>query len=156
MASMGIISDAIVVADMRERDMPLVWVSEQFRDITGFSPAEAIGKNCRYLHGSDHLQPELGPIRDALSSGASTTVVLRNYRKDGTLFWNELTLAPYPGADGVVDYYVGRLRDVTAAKENLDRALRDARIDRLTDLPTGTVSSKTSTRWRSSAEIDFS
>ncbi len=135
MASIRLIPDAIVVADMREGDAPLIWVSEQFPAITGYSRADAIGKNCRYLQGNDRLQSALAPIRDALSSGTTTTVTLRNYRKDGTLFWNELTLTPYPGADGVVEYYVGLMRDVTTAKESLDQAVRDAKLDRLTDLP---------------------
>ncbi|NIJ07669.1 PAS domain S-box-containing protein/diguanylate cyclase (GGDEF)-like protein [Sphingomonas vulcanisoli] len=134
-ASIRLIPDAIVVADMRERDAPLIWVSEQFSAITGYTAAEAIGKNCRYLQGSDRLQSELGPIREALASGTSATVTMRNYRKDGTLFWNELTLTPYSRTEGVVEYYVGLMRDVTAAKRSLDQAVDDARLDRLTNLP---------------------
>jgi PAS domain S-box-containing protein/diguanylate cyclase (GGDEF)-like protein len=127
--------DAIVVADMQEGDTPLVWVSEQFSAITGYRQNEAVGKNCRYLQGSDRLQPELEKVRDAFRHCKSVTVTLRNYRKDGTLFWNELTLAPHNGEDGIVRYYIGVIRDVTAAKENLDQLILDARTDRLTGLP---------------------
>jgi PAS domain S-box-containing protein/diguanylate cyclase (GGDEF)-like protein len=136
-AQIGIrmIRDAVVVADMRERDAPLVLVSEQFSTITGYRQTEALGKNCRYLQGSDRLQPELDQVRDALRDGKTTTVTLRNYRKDGTLFWNELTLAPQADEDGIIHHYVGLIRDVTAAKENLDKLVRDARCDRLTGLP---------------------
>jgi PAS domain S-box-containing protein len=98
--SVNMLRDAIVVADMRELDAPLVWVSERFSAITGYGQAEALGKNCRYLQGSDRLQPELEQMREALRHGKTTTVTIRNYRKDGTLFWNELTVAPKVDADG--------------------------------------------------------
>ena len=130
----GMLRDAVVVADMRERDAPLVWVSEQFSAITGYHRSEVVGKNCRYLQGSDRLQPELEQVREAIRYGKSVTVILRNYRKDGTWFWNELTLVPQPGEGGTIHYYIGLIRDVTAAKENLDQAVRDARDDRLTGL----------------------
>jgi len=136
-AKIGIhmLRDAVVVADMRERDTPLVWVSQQFSTITGYSQAEAVGKNCRYLQGNDHLQPALEEVRDALRNGKSITVTLRNYRKDGTLFWNELSLSPHPGADGSIAYYVGLIRDVTLARESLAQIVRAASIDHLTGLP---------------------
>ena len=126
---------AVVIADMRERDTPLVWVSEQFSAITGYHQSEVVGKNCRYLQGSDRLQPELEQVREAIRYGKSVTVTLRNYRKNGTLFWNELTLVPQLGADSTIQYYIGLIYDVTAAKENLDQVARDARDDRLTGLP---------------------
>ena len=132
---LSMLRDAVVVANMRERDTPLVWVSEQFSVITGYHRSEVVGKNCRYLQGSDRLQPELDQLREAIRYGKSTTVTLRNYRKDGTWFWNELTLVPQPGEDGTIHYYIGLIRDVTAAKENLDQVVRDARDDRLTGLP---------------------
>jgi PAS domain S-box-containing protein/diguanylate cyclase (GGDEF)-like protein len=133
--SVRMLPDAIVVADMRERDTPLVWVSEQFTSITGYSQTEALGKNCRYLQGNDHLQPEIEQLRDALRRGEGAVVTMRNYRKDGTLFWNELTLSPHLGPDGRIDYYVGLIRNVTEMKENLNQVIRDARNDRLTGLP---------------------
>lgn len=136
-AQIGIrmLRDAVVVADMRERDAPLVWVSEQFTRITGYSQTEAVGKNCRYLQGSDHLQPDLEQIRDALRYGRGVTVILRNYRKDGALFLNELTLAPHADEDGTIRHYVGVIRDVTEAKRNIEQIMLDARSDRLTELP---------------------
>ena len=133
--SVNMLRDAIVVADMRELDAPLVWVSERFSAITGYGQAEALGKNCRYLQGSDRLQPELEQMREALRHGKTTTVTIRNYRKDGTLFWNELTVAPKVDADGTIAYYIGVIRDVTAAKETFDQLVRDVRNDRLTGLP---------------------
>ncbi len=134
-AGLRMLADAIVVADMTQPDGPLVWVSEQFTSITGYSQTEAVGKNCRYLQGSDRLQPELDRLRDALRSRTGASVTIRNYRKDGTLFWNGLTISPHEDAAGAVDYYVGLIRDVTVAKENLDQVLQDARHDRLTGLP---------------------
>jgi len=132
---MRMLPDAMVVADARDEDSPLIWVSEQFTTITGYDQSEAVGKNCRFLQCNDNLQPGLEQLRDALRGGTGTTVTMRNYRKDGTLFWNELTLTPYTGADGAIDYFVGHIRDVTEAKTNIDQLVNDASHDRLTGLP---------------------
>jgi PAS domain S-box-containing protein/diguanylate cyclase (GGDEF)-like protein len=127
--------DGIIIADMNELDTPLVWVNANFVTITGYNLAEAVGKNCRYLQGNDHMQPEIGALRDAIRDGKAAKVTLRNYRKDGTLFWNELTISPHKDPDGSISHYVGLTRDVTAAKENVDRLIHEANIDRLTGLP---------------------
>jgi len=135
LVSMRMLPDAIIVADAREEDAPLIWVSEQFTTITGYNKTEALGKNCRFLQCNDNLQPGLEQLRDALRRGDGTTITVRNYRKDGSLFWNELTLRPHIGADGAVDYFVGHIRDVTEVKAKLDEVVNDANHDRLTGLP---------------------
>ena len=104
--------DGILVADVRAPDAPIVYVNPMFEAITGYSRAEAVGKNCRYLQGSDHLQPQIEVMRQALEAGIVAHVRLRNYRKDGTLFWNDLHLVPL-GKSGAPTHYVGFIRDVT-------------------------------------------
>jgi PAS domain S-box-containing protein/diguanylate cyclase (GGDEF)-like protein len=133
--ALEIMPDGIVIADMQELDTPLVWVNANFAAITGYSLAEAFGKNCRYLQGNDHMQPEIEALRDAIRDGKNANVTLRNYRKDGTLFWNELTISPHKGPEGNITHYVGLIRDVTLAKENVNRLMHEANIDRLTGLP---------------------
>ena len=93
-------SDGVLVADMRMRGQPIVYVNPAFESITGYSAAEAIGKNCRYLQGSDRLQPEIGEIRAALAERRAGLVTLRNYRRDGTMFHNALRLCPSGTAPG--------------------------------------------------------
>jgi PAS domain S-box-containing protein/diguanylate cyclase (GGDEF)-like protein len=129
-----LLNGAVVLADMREKDIPLIWLSKQFTVITGYSEAEALGKNCRYLQGSDRLQPEINEIRNAIRDGESVTVIMRNYRKNGELFWNELSLAPHLSDDGIIIYYVGIIRDVTISKLNNDKMVLNATSDRLTGL----------------------
>lgn len=117
-------SDGVLVADMRLRGQPIVWVNRAFESITGYPAAEAIGKNCRYLQGSDRLQPEVDEIRNALAEGRSCSVALRNYRRDGTVFRNALRLVPLHGGRGEVTHFIGYIRDVSNAPG----------IDRLTGL----------------------
>jgi len=83
--ALALMRDGIIIADMNELDTPLVWVNANFVTITGYNLAEAVGKNCRYLQGNDHMQPEIGALRDAIRDGKAAKVTLRNYRKDGTL-----------------------------------------------------------------------
>ena len=117
-------SDGVLIADMCIRDQPIVHVNHMFEAITGYAAAEAIGKNCRYLQGSDRLQPEIAKIRAALANGQACSVTLRNYRRDGTMFRNALRLVPLHDDAGEVTHFVGLIRDVTHA----------AGIDRLTGL----------------------
>jgi PAS domain S-box-containing protein len=117
-------SDGVLIADMCMGDQPIVHVNPTFERITGYAAAEAIGKNCRYLQGSDRLQPEIAEIRAALAEGRACSVTLRNYRRDGTMFRNALRLVPLLDDAGEVTHFVGLMRDVTDA----------AGIDRLTGL----------------------
>ncbi|MCL5998141.1 MAG: PAS domain S-box protein, partial [Chloroflexi bacterium] len=82
-------TNGIVISDAQQHDMPIIYVNPAFERITGYSRDEVIGRNCRFLQGSDRDQPMLDLLRDALREGHSCQVILRNYRKDGTLFWNE-------------------------------------------------------------------
>lgn len=117
-------SHGVLVADMRLRGQPIVHVNRAFEAITGYAAAEAIGKNCRYLQGSDRLQPEINVIRTALTQGQDCSVTLRNYRRDGTMFRNALRLVPLRDDAGQVTHFVGLIRDVSHATG----------IDRLTGL----------------------
>ena len=118
------ISEGVLIADMRLRGHPIVQVNRAFETITGYSAAEAIGKNCRYLQGSDRLQPEIARIRAALAEERACAVTLRNYRRDGAMFHNALRLEPLQDDEGKLTHFVGLIRDVTHA----------AGIDRLTGL----------------------
>jgi two-component system, cell cycle sensor histidine kinase and response regulator CckA len=113
----------VLIADARQPDLPLVYVNPAFEGITGHSAADVIGRNCRFLQGTDRDQPDLAPLREALTSAQPVTVTLRNYRKDGTPFWNELRLAPVTGPDGALSHFVGIQTDVTARKQ-MDEELR--------------------------------
>jgi PAS domain S-box-containing protein len=116
-------TDGIVITDARLPDNPLIMANPAFERITGYSIAESIGHNCRFLQKNDHDQPGLTAIRAAIRKKQSCRVVLRNYRKDGRPFWNELHIAPVRDATGETTHYIGIQSDITARKE-ADDALR--------------------------------
>jgi diguanylate cyclase (GGDEF)-like protein/PAS domain S-box-containing protein len=105
---------AITIVDARLPDMPVVYVNDAFTTMTGYESEEILGKNCRMLQGRDRMQPGLNAIRESLATGKPARALLRNYRKDGTMFWNELTLSPIV-EKGVVTHVVGMQRDMTAS-----------------------------------------
>lgn len=124
------LSDGLAIARVSKDGAPLVYVNTAFEQPTGYTREEALGRDCRYLQGGDRDQPEVARIRDAIKAAAPVDVTLRNYRKDGSTFWNRLSLRPI--AVGGDQLYLGILRDVSAIREAeiaLDRA---ANIDAAT------------------------
>ncbi|HTO44173.1 MAG TPA: diguanylate cyclase [Burkholderiales bacterium] len=106
-------NDGLVIADARLPDMPLVYVNPAFERLTGYRAEEVLGKNCRFLQRDDTHQDGLDELRLALKSGESCVVTVRNYRKDGSPFWNELSVAPIVERAGQIKHFVGNLSDVT-------------------------------------------
>ena len=134
LAAIDILGDAVLVADVAKDGARIKYVNRAFEEITGYSAAEATGKNCRYLQGSDRLQPEIGVIRSAIEQGKCANVLLRNYRKDGQMFWNQLRLTPVYSRLGVASHYIGVIRDVTAHKDATAALQRSANLDPLTSI----------------------
>ena len=136
-------TNGIVVTDSRLRGMPMVFVNEGFLRITGYSREEALGQSCGFLQGDDRQQPALKQLRHALLHGEPSRVVLRNYRKDGSLFINDLAVAPIHDEDsGALTHYVGVITDITE-QYRAEQLLRDqyARLDTIFELsPDGFVS----------------
>lgn len=106
-------NDGITIADMKQKDYPLIFVNRAFEEMTGYNKEEVIGKNCRFLQGNLAQQPELSIIRKAIKNRKNCRVVIKNIKKDGTLFWNELSLAPIMDPDQTLAYYVGVQKDLT-------------------------------------------
>ncbi|MFW5763704.1 MAG: adenylate/guanylate cyclase domain-containing protein [Coleofasciculus sp.] len=106
-------SVGIVIADARLPDMPLIYVNPAFERITGYSDAEVLGYNCRFLQGKDTSQPAVDQLRAAIKAGENCTVTLLNYRKDGTPFWNELTLSPIYDDGNNLTHFVGIQSDIS-------------------------------------------
>jgi PAS domain S-box-containing protein len=126
----SVVDDSIVgitIADMRKPDAPLIYVNKAFTLITGYSRELAVGFNCRFLQGPDTSAEEVRRIRDAIQAGIPYTGELINYRQDGTLFWNRLTLYPVGGVDGRPDFYVANQVDVTSIKEEAGVPIEDLR-----------------------------
>ena len=99
-------SCGITIADMTREDEPLIYVNPAFEQITGYSSDEVLGRNCRFLQNEAN-QPERKIIKEAIANRTSCTVVIENYRKDGSAFLNELRLSPVRNNAGEVTHYIG-------------------------------------------------
>lgn len=110
------LTNGVVITDARKPGHPIIYCNPGFERVTGYTAAEILGRNCRFLQGDDLDQPERQQIRQALQDANPCHVLLRNYRRDGTLFWNELHLAPVFSDDGKLTHFIGVQTDVTALK----------------------------------------
>lgn len=106
-------SNGILITDALKPDNPIIYFNKAFTELTGYSGEDVINKNCRFLQGVDRDQEDLNKLRDAINNGKSCLVTLRNYRKDGSLFWNDLYVTPITNARGIVTNFIGIQNDVT-------------------------------------------
>ena len=116
--------DGVVLADAGGTDHPVRYVNEAFESMTGYSADELLGRDLRLLQGEEREQDGRHRLHEALSRGDPCRVLLRNFRKDGSLFWNEMQILPLRDADGSVSHFVGYHRD---AGERLRADPRQAR-----------------------------
>jgi diguanylate cyclase (GGDEF)-like protein/PAS domain S-box-containing protein len=107
----------VVICDIREPDAPIVYVNPHFEKLTGYSAEQATGRNCRFLQGPETDPAAVDRLRRAIEDGSPGAATLLNYRRDGTTFYNDVRLAPIPGADGLPRYYIGLLADVSSQLE---------------------------------------
>ncbi|WP_026068428.1 EAL domain-containing protein [Halomonas smyrnensis] len=131
--------NGVVMADATQPDMPLVYANEAFYRLTGYTPLEVLGRNCRFLQGPDTDPEALAVIRRAIIERQSTETTLRNYHKDGTPFWNHLSLSPVFDADGACTHYIGIQQDITRQREQEAQIAHQASHDLLTGLPNRTA-----------------
>ena len=107
----------ITIADVAAEDNPLVYVNDHFEALTGYDAEEVVGRDCRFLQGERTREEPVAAMREAIGNAEPVTVELRNYRKDGSEFWNRVTIAPLLDDDGTVQNWVGFQEDVTERKE---------------------------------------
>jgi PAS domain S-box-containing protein len=109
--------NGIVLTDPLQNDNPIVYANPSFLELTGYSLPEVIGKNCRFLQGSDNQQDEIEKLKLAIAHEKHITVLLRNYTKSGMLFWNELTVSPVHNERGALINFIGIQNDISARLE---------------------------------------
>ena len=109
--------NGIVITDPALPDNPIVYANQAFLDLCGYPMEDILGKNCRFLQGADRDQPELKELRHALQHGIPFVATLRNYKHNGSLFWNELSISPVKDENGKIINYIGVQNDVTARRE---------------------------------------
>jgi diguanylate cyclase (GGDEF)-like protein/PAS domain S-box-containing protein len=95
-----------------QAEQPVAYANAAFQRLTGYALDELLGQDLRRLQGSDREQEGRTRLREAIGSGQSCRALLRNYRKDGAQFWNEVVIQPLRGGDGAVTHIVGFHRDV--------------------------------------------
>ena len=105
--------NGVTLADPDQEDLPLVYVNKAFEQITGYTLEETVGKNCRFLQGNEHDQAGVQQLREAIKNRKPVEVVLRNYRKNGELFYNHLLVSPLFDSHGNLLYFLGVQLDIT-------------------------------------------
>jgi diguanylate cyclase (GGDEF)-like protein/PAS domain S-box-containing protein len=142
--------EGVVLVDAQHADHPVVYSNAAFESLTGYSSKELLGRNLRLLQGDDREQDGRHRLREALVRNESCRVLMRNYRKDGKLFWNEMTILPLMNAEGRVTHFAGHHRDagerlrmdprvprdsLSGAHQPTSIAVRDDRLTGLYTLP---------------------
>ena len=116
--AINVIDAGIVIADAQEHDTPITYVNQGFERITGYSNDEVIGRNCRFMQGSETDADAVAEIQRALTLQRDCNVTLLNYRKDHSTFWNDLRITPVKDNQGIVTHFVGVQHDVTTHQKN--------------------------------------
>ncbi|MGY1839444.1 MULTISPECIES: diguanylate cyclase domain-containing protein [unclassified Modestobacter] len=132
--AVAVASNGIVIADARLPDHPLVYANAAFLRMTGYTEAEVLGRNCRFLQGPDTDSSQVQPIRRRMLAGRDVHAVLLNYRRDGSSFWNEVHISALWNGDEIT-HYIGSQLDVTARVDRERRTMHLAHHDELTGLP---------------------
>lgn len=110
-------STGVAITDHSQPDEPIIYCNKSFEHLSGYSRDQIIGRNCRFLQGNDRDQEARKAIKDAIKREVSVNVELRNYRSDGTLFWNDLIMSPVKDQEGKVTHFVGIQTDITRRKQ---------------------------------------
>lgn len=109
--------DGIIITDNRQPDNPIIYCNSSFQKITGYRADEIMGHNCRFLQRDDRDQPSREVVAKAVKDGKACQIEMRNYRKDGTFFWNRLSLSPVKNEKGEVTHFIGIQNDITSHKQ---------------------------------------
>jgi diguanylate cyclase (GGDEF)-like protein/PAS domain S-box-containing protein len=126
---------SVLIADAKKAGYPIIYANPAFCRLTGYAQEEILGRNCGFLQNDDTDQPALSAIREALARREEVRAVLRNYRKDGSLFWNCLLISPITDESGEVTHFIGVQTDITEEKRHEQQLAFQAGHDLLTGLP---------------------
>lgn len=117
-------NDGIVVAEQEGEDNILIYANRAFEALTGYAVDDILYQDCRFLQGDDRQQEALDLIREALINKQPCRQILRNYHKDGSLFWNELSITPVFNEADQLTYFIGIQKNVTQQIEAEQRVLQ--------------------------------
>ena len=125
----------IVITEAPDHQQPIVYVNSGFETITGYSSAEVLGRNCRFLHGDARDQAAVEAIRNAIDEEKELRITVRNFRKGGEVFWSDLHISPLRDDSGRLTHYIGVITDVTERHHYEEQLAYRATHDDLTGLP---------------------
>ncbi|MGB4075342.1 PAS domain-containing protein [Pseudomonas sp.] len=117
-------NDGIVVAEQEGDDNILIYANPAFEKLTGYTSEDILYQDCRFLQGDDRDQPGLAIIREAVKSQRPCRQIIRNYRKDGSPFWNELSITPVHNEADQLTYFIGIQKNVTEQVEAQERVIQ--------------------------------
>src|SRR5690606_1169005 len=132
--------NGVLITDATKPGMPIIYVNRAFEHMTGYSAEDIIGANCRFLQGKDREQAGRYEIAAAIKNRHEVRVELRNYRKDGSMFWNELYIAPVSDENGNITHFFGAQNDITEHKKYREELAYIASHDHLSALPNRNIS----------------
>jgi len=135
--AMAEVDVGVLITDATQDDNPIVYVNAAIEQMSGFNADELVGRNPRVLQGDDRDQPELKAVRQAISEEKPIQTVLRNYRKDGSQFMDEVSISPVRDPNGTVTHFIGIQRDVTERLATDARLLQSRKIDAIGQLSGG-------------------
>ncbi|WP_156890541.1 STAS domain-containing protein [Sporosarcina ureae] len=119
-----------LITDASQEDNPIIFANKTFETLTGYTQEEILGRNCRFLQGEETDPTTVSKIRRAVSERVPLTIVLKNYKKDGTLFWNRLSLRPIVIDE--VPYFIGTQTDVSVQYRQIEELhTKDHEIEQL-------------------------
>ncbi|MCA1770787.1 MAG: EAL domain-containing protein [Halomonas sp.] len=131
--------NGVVICDARQPDLPIIYINSAFERITGYMREEALGQNCRFLQGEDTDPSTTLSLREGIANRRDVHTVIRNYRRDGTTFWNDLYISPVRDDAGEVTHFIGVQNDISTEKEYQSQLAYHASHDALTGLPNRTL-----------------
>lgn len=126
--------EGVTLCEARDGDWQVVYANPAMQHLTGYGAADLIGRNLRFLQGEDREQEGLSRVRAALKEGTAVHTTLRNYRRDGTMFWNELTLTPLRAPDGRIAHFAGFHREMGGVRQEGRAESRDPAMNTQTML----------------------
>lgn len=117
-------NDGIVIAEQEGSDNILIYVNPAFERMTGYSADEILYRDCRFLQNGQAEEAIRQKVREAIDSGQPCRQIMRNFRKDGSEFWNELSIAPVHNDGDGRRYFIGIQKDVTAQMAGQERIMQ--------------------------------
>ncbi|NJN71353.1 MAG: diguanylate cyclase [Limnothrix sp. RL_2_0] len=119
--SIDAIAQGVVITDPRQEHNPVIYVNQGFENITGYTQAAIMGKNCKFLQGRETDQYNIELLRQSILRGQPHQTIIQNFRKNGELFWNELQIFPVRDSHGYLTHFIGIQTDITEQKAAADR-----------------------------------